>query len=157
MIFIPLPTREGVIDKPAKCPITMGIIAMYTQTTHNIKITVRPTYLPQESSPAENNFVWAYHVRIENQGDGTVQLRGRHWIITDALGHVREVEGSGVVGEQPVLNPGDAFEYTSGTPLPTPSGIMAGTYEMENRMGERFLVEIPAFSLDSPHQERRLN
>jgi ApaG protein len=130
---------------------------MYKETTRSITVTVKPIYLEDQSSPAENHYVWAYQVRIENHGGETVQLRRRHWRITDALGRVQEVRGAGVVGEQPVLNPGDAFEYTSGTPLPTPSGIMVGSYEMETKTGENFAVAIPAFSLDSPHQTVRLN
>jgi ApaG protein len=125
---------------------------MYSATTHSITVTVEPTYLEERSSPAENHYVWAYKVRIENKGGETVQLRRRHWRITDAIGRVQEVRGPGVVGEQPVLHPGQSFEYTSGTPLNTPSGIMVGTYDMETRDGRSFAVEIPAFSLDSPHQ-----
>jgi ApaG protein len=130
---------------------------MYSAVTHSIKVTVKPVYLEDQSSPTENHYVWAYHVRIENQGDSTVQLRSRYWRITDGLGRLQEVRGAGVVGEQPVLKPGDAFEYTSGTPLPTPSGIMTGTYEMESAGGDRFDIKIPAFSLDSPHQPVRIN
>jgi ApaG protein len=130
---------------------------MYSEVTDSIKITVKPIYLDDQSSPSENHYVWAYHVRIENQGARTVQLRKRHWRITDSLGRTQEVRGDGVVGEQPVLKPGDAFEYTSGTPLPTPSGIMVGTYQMEGEDGGRFDVRIPAFSLDRPHQARHLN
>ncbi|MGE4278592.1 MAG: Co2+/Mg2+ efflux protein ApaG [Magnetospirillum sp.] len=130
---------------------------MYTETTHGIRITVRPNYLDDQSSPDENHFVWAYHVRIENQGATTVQLKSRHWKITDAMGRLQEVQGPGVVGEQPVLNPGESFEYTSGTPLSTPSGIMAGSYQMQGPDGQVFDVTIPAFSLDSPHQPIRLN
>lgn len=130
---------------------------MYSETTRSIKITVKPVYLDDRSSPAENHFVWAYHVRIENQGGDTVQLRNRYWRITDSLGRVQEVRGAGVVGEQPVLKPGESYEYTSGTPLPTPSGIMVGAYQMEAANGERFDVNIPAFSLDSPHQKVQLN
>lgn len=130
---------------------------MYSAVTQSIKVTVKPVYLEDQSSPAENRYVWAYHVRIENQGEDTVQLRSRHWRITDALGRLQEVRGAGVVGEQPVLKPGEAFEYTSGTPLPTPSGIMTGTYEMERDSGDRFDIKIPAFSLDSPHQPVRIN
>ena len=118
---------------------------------------VKPFYLEDQSSPPEDHYVWAYHVRIENHGPETVQLRRRHWRITDALGRMQEVKGAGVVGEQPILKPGEAFEYTSGTPLPTPSGIMVGSYEMETKAGESFAVAIPAFSLDSPHQAIRLN
>jgi ApaG protein len=130
---------------------------MYSETTRSIKITVKPVYLEDRSSPTENHFVWAYHVRIENQGGDTVQLRNRYWRITDSLGRVQEVRGAGVVGEQPVLKPGESYEYTSGTPLPTPSGIMVGAYQMEAANGERFDVNIPAFSLDSPHQKVQLN
>jgi ApaG protein len=96
-------------------------------------------------------------VRIENGGAETVQLRNRYWRITDSLGRVQEVRGAGVVGEQPVLKPGESYEYTSGTPLQTPSGIMVGSYQMETPAGERFEVDVPAFSLDSPHQPIKLN
>jgi ApaG protein len=130
---------------------------MYRQTTRSISITVEPTFLEERSSPPENKYVWAYHVRIENEGPETVQLVTRYWRITDAIGRVQEVRGPGVVGEQPVLKPGDSFEYTSGTPLGTPSGIMVGAYQMETEGGERFDVAVPAFSLDSPHQRVRLN
>jgi ApaG protein len=129
----------------------------YSETTRSITVTVEPTYLEDQSSPAEGRFVWAYHVRIENKSAETVQLRRRHWRITDGQGRTQEVGGSGVVGEQPVLAPGQSFEYTSGTPLSTPSGIMVGSYEMETRQGESFQIAIPAFSLDSPHQTVRLN
>jgi ApaG protein len=131
---------------------------MYSETTRSITVTVKPFYLEDQSSPTENHYVWAYHVRIENRGRETVQLRRRHWKITDNRGHMEEVgPAPGVVGEQPVLAPGEAFEYTSGTPLPTPSGIMVGSYEMETGGGDSFWVRIPAFSLDSPHQPVRLN
>jgi ApaG protein len=130
---------------------------MYSETTRSIKVTVEPFYLEDQSSPAEDHYMWAYHVRIENRGRETVQLRSRYWRITDNRGQVQEVRGPGVVGEQPVLRPGESFEYTSGTPLPTPSGIMVGTYHMETRGGDSFAVRIPAFSLDSPHQSVRLN
>lgn len=130
---------------------------MYSETTQGIQVTVRPDYLEDQSSPAENHYVWAYHVRIHNLGAVTVQLKSRHWKITDALGRLQEVQGAGVVGEQPVLGPGESFEYTSGTPLSTPSGIMVGTYQMQGPDGRTFDVGIPAFSLDSPHQAIRLN
>lgn len=130
---------------------------MYTETTRGITVTVQPVYLDDQSSPAEGHYVWAYRVRIENNGGETVQLKRRHWRITDALGRMQEVQGTGVVGEQPVLQPGETYEYTSGTPLATPSGIMMGTYQMENDDGETFDVSIPAFSLDSPHEVHRLN
>ena len=130
---------------------------MYTQTTRSITITVMPTYLDDQSSPEESHYVWKYHIKIENHGKDTVQLRTRYWRITDSLGRVQEVRGAGVVGEQPVLRPGDSYEYTSGTPLPTPSGIMVGTYQMESAAGEKFEVDVPAFSLDSPYQPVKLN
>lgn len=130
---------------------------MYSQVTRSIRITVQPTFLEDQSVPAESHYVWAYHVRIENEGAETVQLRTRYWRITDGRGRVQEVRGPGVVGEQPVLEPGGSFEYTSGTPLATPSGIMTGSYRMETRQGEAFDVAIPAFSLDSPHQPMNLN
>ena len=130
---------------------------MYHETTRSIRVTVKPFYLEDQSSPSDNHFVWAYQVRIENMGTDTVRLVNRYWHITDSLGRVQEVRGVGVVGEQPTLKPGESFEYTSGTPLPTPSGIMVGTYEMESASGRRFDVAVPAFSLDSPHEEVRLH
>jgi len=123
---------------------------MYSETTRSIKITVRPIYLEEHSSPADDHYVWAYHVRIENGGGETVQLRNRHWKIVDSLGRLQEVRGPGVVGEQPVLKPGQSFEYTSSCPLSTSSGFMVGDYEMETDVGERFLVRVPALSLDTP-------
>lgn len=130
---------------------------MYSKTTRSITVTVHPVYLDDQSSPVDGHYVWAYHVRIENAGRDTVQLKTRYWRITDCNGRVQEVRGPGVVGEQPVLHPGEAFEYTSGTPLAAPSGIMVGSYQMESAAGESFDVAIPAFSLDSPHQQVRLN
>ena len=130
---------------------------MYSEITRSIKVSVKPLYLEDQSSPAEGRYVWAYHVRIENRGLETVQLRNRHWQITDSRGQMQEVRGAGVIGEQPVLAPGESFEYTSGAPLPTPSGIMVGSYEMETKGGESFWARVPAFSLDSPHQAVRLN
>ncbi len=127
---------------------------MYTKTTHNITVTVSPTFLGAQSSPSDNLYMWSYRVQIHNHGQETVQLRSRHWRITDALGRLQEVRGDGVIGEQPMLSPGEVYEYTSGTPLPTPSGIMVGTYSMEGENGETFSVSIPAFSLDSPHESR---
>lgn len=134
-----------------------AVNAMYTKTTRNITVSVEPQFLEDQSHPGDGHFVWAYHVKIANEGGETVQLRNRHWRIVDARGRVHEVRGPGVVGEQPVLEPGKSFEYTSGTPLATPSGFMAGSYEMETPGGETFDVEIPPFSLDSPHQRRQIN
>ena len=131
--------------------------ASYTATTRQIRVSVTPTYMDDQSAPSDNHFVWAYQVSIKNMGQETVQLLSRHWKITDARGELHEVRGPGVIGEQPTLEPGDSFEYTSGTPLHTPSGIMLGTYQMQNERGENFDIEIPAFSLDSPYQPIRLN
>lgn len=130
---------------------------MYQATTRQIEVTVEPFFLEDKSAPEEDYYVWAYRVEITNCGPETVQLRQRYWHITDALGRVQEVRGAGVVGEQPVLEPGDSFEYTSGTPLTTPSGVMVGSYQMEGPAGATFEVEIPAFSLDSPHERGALN
>ncbi len=130
----------------------------YSKTTRGIRVTVRSFFLEDQSHPDENQFVWAYRVKIENHGGDTVQLLRRTWHITDAAGRTRYVHGDGVVGEQPVLAPGNSFEYTSGTPLDTPSGIMQGAYHMVvPTSGEAFDVSIPAFSLDSPHQGGRVH
>lgn len=126
---------------------------IYEATTANIQVLVEPNFLPDQSEPDQNRYVWSYRVVIKNAGSLTVQLRSRYWRITDAVGRVQEVRGDGVVGEQPVLAPGQSFEYTSGAPLPTPTGFMGGTYHMQTRSGEEFDVEIPTFSLDSPHQK----
>ena len=125
---------------------------MYNKTTQNITVTVEPVYLEDQSAPREHQFFWAYHVCITNQGDEPVCLRSRYWKITDSNGISQEIEGEGVIGEQPVLAPGKSFEYTSGAPLNTPSGIMVGAYQMESSDGAPFKVDIPAFSLDSPYQ-----
>ena len=131
---------------------------MYSQTTQGIVVTVKPFYLEDQSKPEEGRFVWAYRIRIENEGPETVQLLRRTWEITDARGRTQRVHGPGVVGEQPVLEPGGSFEYTSGTPLDTPSGFMVGSYHMiVSASGEGFDVAIPAFSLDSPHQGGRVH
>ena len=125
----------------------------FTATTRGIRVTVRVFYLSDQSYPDSGQFVWAYRVEIANTGRETVQLLRRTWRITDALGRTQTVHGAGVIGEQPVLEPGGRFEYTSGTPLPTSSGFMRGAYHMVvPGSGEAFDVDIPAFSLDSPYQ-----
>lgn len=124
--------------------------------TRNIAVSVEPTYLEANSSPESSQYVWAYRVTIENRGRETVQLKSRHWMITNARGEFTEVKGPGVVGEQPVLKPGESFKYTSGAPLNTPSGMMGGAYQMETDSGELFDIEIPTFSLDSPHHSSGL-
>lgn len=123
---------------------------MYETTTANVRVRVRPEYLENHSEPAEGRYFWAYHIEIANEGESTVQLLSRYWRITDAFGRAEEVRGPGVVGKQPVLKPGERFEYSSGAPLPTPSGFMVGRYQMAREDGQRFEIDIPAFSLDSP-------
>lgn len=126
-------------------------------STRGIAVRVEPTYLESRSSPDGLQYFWAYRVIIENQGWETVQLLSRHWMITNARGELTEVKGAGVVGEQPVLKPGESFEYTSGAPLNTPSGMMGGAYQMQTDNGECFDIEIPTFSLDCPNQGIFLN
>lgn len=129
----------------------------YEAITKDIKVSVKPVYLEDQSSPEDSHYVWAYNVKIENEGELQVQLINRRWRITDAQGRSKEVRGAGVVGEKPVLAPGESYEYTSGTPLPTSSGFMQGAYEMKTPSGEQFEIEIPAFSLDSPHEQHQVH
>jgi ApaG protein len=129
----------------------------YTAETEGVVVRVRPSYLAGQSDPAESRWVWAYQVEIVNLSGGPVQLVARRWTITDALGRVEEVRGPGVVGEQPVIQPGDRYAYASGCPLTTPSGSMVGGYTMTDEAGHTFEAEIPAFSLDVPGGRRVLN
>ena len=128
---------------------------MYERVTKGIKVSVRPTFLENQSDPSDDLYVWSYTVRIHNRSRETVRLRTRHWLITNAKGLTEEVKGVGVVGEQPLIRPGERYEYTSGAPLSTPSGMMVGRYGMESEEGVLFEVDIPAFSLDSPHERSR--
>lgn len=130
---------------------------MYREVTRDIEVTVTPRFLSERSSPENNYFFWAYTINLTNLGRETVQLKTRHWRITDSTGRLQEVNGAGVIGEQPVLQPGGTFEYTSGVPLPTPSGFMAGTYGMVTEAGESFEIAIPSFSLDSSYARRTIN
>jgi len=130
---------------------------MYRAVTRQIEVTVEPNFLPERSSVDKGQYFWSYRIVITNTGAETVQLRTRHWIITDATGRKQEVRGEGVVGEQPVLAPGERFEYTSGVPLPTASGFMTGRYQMVNESGERFEIDVPTFSLDNPDSKRTFN
>lgn len=130
---------------------------MYSATTHNVTVSVELSYLDNESTPEDNVYVWAYTVRIENKGGEALQLRSRHWTITDSYGRIQQVHGPGVVGEQPVIAPGASYQYTSGTPLSTPSGFMTGTYSMQATDGRIMDVEIPTFSLDTPGSSRQLH
>ncbi len=131
--------------------------AGYSKTTRGVEVRVAATFLESQSFPQLNHFFWAYRIEIENTRPEPIRLRRRHWRITDNLGRTEEVSGDGVVGEQPLIQPGATYTYTSGAPLATPSGLMSGRYDMEGASGDRFAVEIPTFSLDSPHEARTLN
>ena len=120
-------------------------------TTKSIRVHVKSEYDPGRSNPQQNQWFFLYTVRITNEGPNTVQLISRHWVITDAMGKVQEVRGKGVVGNQPVLAPGQSFEYTSGCPLTVPFGSMHGTYQMINDRKEQFDIEIAPFVLSEPH------
>ena len=124
----------------------------YKAITKGIAVSVLPTYLEADSSPSSSEYLWSYRVVIENQGQETIQLLNRHWMITNARGELTEVKGPGVIGVQPILKPGATHAYSSGARLNTPSGMMGGSYQMETESGERFDIEIPTFSLDSPNQ-----
>ena len=124
---------------------------MSEAVTRNVRVHVESEFAPGRSSPAENKWFFLYTISITNEGAETVTLLSRHWIITDAMGDVREIRGPGVVGKQPVLAPGESFEYTSGCDLSTPFGTMRGTYQMVTSEREEFDVEIPAFTLSEPY------
>ncbi|CAM5484596.1 Protein ApaG OS=Afipia felis OX=1035 GN=apaG PE=3 SV=1 [Afipia felis] len=128
---------------------------MYRAITRQIEVRVEPEFLPERSD--NRQFFWAYNIVIVNGGRESVQLKTRHWIITDGLGQQQEVRGEGVVGEQPVIAPGERYEYTSGVPLTTSSGFMTGSYQMVTESGETFDLAIPLFSLGSPNDKRTLN
>lgn len=133
----------------------MNILFAYAETTRGVTVRVSPSFLADQS--AEGRWVWSYHIRLENGGEEAVQLISRHWIITDGRGRTDEVEGPGVVGEQPIIEPGRSFDYVSGCPLATPSGTMRGTYRMVDSNGRPFEIAIPPFSLDSPQGRSRVN
>ncbi len=136
----------------------MKELFQHAAITDGVTVRVAVNFLPEQSRVEAGKWFWVYHIRIENESDQPVQLVTRHWRITDGRGRTQEVRGDGVVGKQPVLGPGEVFEYTSGTPLDTPSGIMHGTFHMVvSPGGEAFDVGVPAFSLDSPHQEMRFH
>ena len=146
-------TARLVLDSDPIAGTEENGVVYFTTVTRGIRVSVRSIFLEDQSQPDERHYLWAYRIRIENQGTETVRLLSRTWTITDAAGHVEHVKGEGVVGEQPELGPDEAFEYTSGTPLATPSGFMSGQYHMvQTGSGERFDIAVPTFSLDSPHQ-----
>ncbi|HEV2364084.1 MAG TPA: Co2+/Mg2+ efflux protein ApaG [Caulobacteraceae bacterium] len=130
---------------------------IYEAATRGFVVRVKPEFLPDRSDPEQSRWAWAYTIEVENHGAETAQLLSRHWIITDARNHVEEVRGPGVVGEQPILKPGEAFRYTSGCPLETSSGAMRGSYQMVSSAGETFEIDIPEFSLHLPQAKQRLN
>lgn len=130
---------------------------MYERVTKGIRVSVRPTFLEGQSDPDDDLYVWSYTVRICNDTGDSIRVRTRHWLITNAKGLTEEVRGVGIVGEQPLIRPGENYEYTSGAPLSTPSGMMVGRYGVESAGGELFDIDIPAFSLDSPHERRKVH
>ena len=130
---------------------------MYQAETQGVRVTAVPSFMEGESSPSQGRYFWAYTIEILNLSPRTVQLMSRHWFITDGRGEVHEVRGEGVVGKQPVLRPGESFNYTSGCPLTTPDGSMRGSYAMRAESGEIVDVEVPLFPLDSPHRHRTLH
>ena len=130
---------------------------MYQATTHGIRVTAEPFYLEEQSDPEAGRYFWAYRITIENGSAARIKLVNRHWVITDGRGRIQEVRGDGVVGEQPELSPGDSYQYTSGCPLETTSGVMEGSYGMVQEDGSTIEVAIPAFSLDLPGQREILN
>jgi ApaG protein len=130
---------------------------VYQAITHDIEVVAEPWFRPDQSDADTGRFVWSYRITIVNNSDRSVQLVSRYWRIIDATGFLEEVRGPGVVGEQPILNPGDSFQYTSGCPLRTRSGTMEGVYTMVDDRGFTIMVDIPAFSLDLPDERRILN
>jgi ApaG protein len=130
---------------------------MYSAITQDVQITATPAFAPDRSEPGSSRYFWTYTIEIVNRGATRVQLLERSWRITDANGRVETVHGPGVVGETPILQPGESFSYTSGCGLGTASGVMSGSYRMIDADGRAFDVEIPAFSLDSPMERRVLN
>ena len=129
----------------------------YQLETRRIRVSVTPAYLQDQSDPEDDRYVWSYTVTIENRGKEPVKLLSRYWNIIDGQGRVQEVRGAGVVGAQPVIGPGESFEYTSGCPLETATGTMSGRYQMLSASGESFEAEIPAFLLESPYERRQIH
>ena len=132
-------------------------VMTFEEETNGVHVAVQSYFLESQSDPDQNAFAWAYRIRITNNSSEAVQLLTRHWIITDGNGVMKEVKGDGVVGEQPLLTPGQSYVYTSGTPLATPSGFMHGSYGMQMIGGKPFDIAIPAFSLDSPYSNLNIN
>jgi ApaG protein len=144
MGVMPDTTQPQYRSKPKQATTSEAI-------TNNVRVEVESQYAPERSQPFQNAWYFHYTVKITNEGEETVQLLSRHWIATDACGRVEETKGSGVVGEQPVLAPGESFQYTSGWPLKTPNGVLRGTYQMVSEEGDHFDVEIAPFALYEPY------
>ena len=130
---------------------------MFSKTTNGVTVTVTPYFLEDQSSPQEDHYVWAYQVNIRNTSSNTIKLNHRNWVIIDANGKIMNIQGEGVVGEFPILHPGESFEYTSGTPLKTSNGFMQGFYMVSQKNGEQLKIDIPTFSLDSPYGKKNLH
>jgi ApaG protein len=144
-------------ENPGNSPRPTSDGLRYERETRFIRVAVKPAYLDDQSDPEDDRYVWSYTVTIENKGVEPVQLMSRVWNITDAAGRTQEVRGPGVVGAQPVIAPGEQFQYTSGCPLETSSGYMVGCYQMLSASGEAFEAQIPAFLLESPYERRRIH
>ena len=142
-------------DKRQSASLDRGY--QYERETKRIRVAVKPAYLDDQSDPEDDRYVWSYTVTIENRGAEPVQLLSRYWNIVDGTGRMQEVRGPGVVGAQPVIAPGESFQYTSGCPLETASGTMSGRYQMMSASGESFEAEIPAFLLESPYERRQIH
>jgi len=129
---------------------TLSVLFPYSIETRGVMVRVSVSFLPEQSEPAAGRWFWAYHIRLENGGEQEAQLLTRRWVITDGRGARHSVEGEGVVGEQPVIAPGQSYDYVSGCPLDTPTGAMEGSYQMIGADGEIFNVRIPRFQLIGP-------
>lgn len=129
---------------------TMGMLFPYSAKTGDVTVRVSVSYLAEQSAPADDRWFWSYHIRIENGSDMAVQLMARRWLIVDGRGNMSEVVGEGVVGDMPVIAPGESYDYVSGCPLSTPTGSMEGAYQMVGEDGAGFEIEIPKFPLQGP-------
>lgn len=136
--------------------MTKNLNTFYS-TTNDVKVAVSPEYLENHSDPDSSQFVWAYHVEIENASQDTIQILSRHWRITDSNGNSQEIVGDGLVGQKPTLRPGETFDYSSGTPLTTSSGFMSGTFHAISEKSGRFEITVPAFALDDPLGAKKLH
>jgi ApaG protein len=163
--FAPYPLQEGVTQDNTLVTCAADVVSMhrldrermYEATTEDIVVRVEPAYARDRSDPETGQHFWTYDITIENGSASSVQLMRRYWLITDGMGRRHEVKGQGVVGEQPIIPPGQSYRYTSGCPLPTRHGFMQGSYAMVDEDGRTFDITIPLFSLDIPEDRKRLN